>query len=28
MVGFGDQYEAQKIPEWYKSYLDYKALHK
>lgn len=27
MVKFGDQYETQKIPEWYNSYLDYKSLH-
>lgn len=27
MVKFGDQYETQKITEWYNSYIDYKALH-
>lgn len=26
MVKFGDQYEAQKIPDWYQYYIDYGAL--
>lgn len=28
MVKFGDQYETQKIPEWFNEYLDYKLLVK
>lgn len=28
MVQFGDQYETQKIPEWYNEYLDYQLLMK
>ena len=28
MVQFGDQYETQKIPEWYNEYLDYLLLAK
>ena len=28
MVHFKDQFEHQKIPEWYNHYLDYKILKK
>ena len=28
MVGFGETFELQKIPEWYNMYFHYKQLNK